>query len=187
MAKEKEPPIEVWKTIPEFQNYQISNYGRVFNILRDHHMSTSQTQFGHVKVALMSEWDHRRYTRSVAYMVAEAFVEPPDERCDTVIIKDGNLSNVVAWNLAWRSAWFAWKYARQMKVEEFPPWYHNLPIVNVMNGRRYDSIIDAGITEGLLFHDIWISCHDGVAYHPNQLIFKINEKKLRRLEISKRV
>ncbi len=79
---------EVWQTIPEFQNYQISNLGRVYNIKKDIIMRTSLTNFGHVKLTLKSDWSEERFTRSVAQLVAEAFVEPPNLMCDHIIILD---------------------------------------------------------------------------------------------------
>lgn len=172
---------ELWQTIPDFPYYQISNYGRVYNQTTGRLMRTSTTQFGHVKISLLCDWGSGRYTRSVALLVAEAFVEPPDDRCDHVMILDGNPSNVAYWNLAWRPRWFVWKYAHQLKTPQ-PSYFYNLPVVETTHGRRYNNIIEAGMTEGLLFNDIWKSTFDNVAYFPNRLVFKINRKKINRIK-----
>lgn len=163
---------ELWKRIPDFPSYEISNFGRVHNLYLDTIMKTSKTIFGHVKISLVSDWDHMRYTRSVAQLVAEAFVEPPNDFCDHVVVLDGDFSNLSAENLAWRPNWFAWKYTRQLKIIQ-PVHYQNLVVKNVRTGDRYSSIITAGMVEGLLFDDIWRSTYTGDAIFPNGGIFEI--------------
>ncbi len=166
---------EVWRVIPEFPNYQISNFGRVWNIKLEHIMRTSLTNHGHVKITLKSEWSSERHTRSVAQMVAEAFVEAPNWRCDTIIILDGDFSNIVATNLAWRPRWFSWKYTRQLKTS-IHKYYQNLPVHNITNDIYYESIVDVGITEGLLFDDIWRSTYTKAALFPQGFVFEIVER-----------
>lgn len=163
---------EEWKDIPEFTNYLISNLGRIYNVRRDVFMATSLTPFGHVKITLKSEWDGFRYTRSVAQMVAEAFVEPPEPLCDHVAILDGDFTNVAAYNLVWRPYWFVYKYTRQLKVQQ-PLHFKNLPVCNVETGVVYDSIVEAGMLEGLLFEDIWRSTYTGAALYPDGSVFEI--------------
>lgn len=166
---------EVWKTIPEFSNYQVSNLGNVYNLRFEHMMRTSCNNHGHIKITLQSEWDGKRYTRSVAQLVAEAFVEPPSFLCDHVIVLDGNFSNVVASNLAWRPECFAWKYTRQLKVPQ-PLHYRNLEVHNFVTDIYYSSIVEAGMVEGLLFEDIWRSTYTGDKTFPYYSIFEIIER-----------
>lgn len=168
MSKEK------WEQIIEFPSYSISNKGRVFNHRTNKVMRTSQTTHGHMKIALM---DHRgyRYTRSITMLVAGAFVEPPNSLCDTVVVLDGVLSNVDAFNLAWRPKWFAWRYTHQLK-ETQPGHYYNLPVFNMENGEGYNSIIEAGMKEGLLFDDIWRSTWSGVEIFPYNYTFEVVER-----------
>lgn len=168
---------ELWITIPEFPDYEISNFGRVGNIRRGHIMRTSITQFGHVKITLKSEYSDARFTRSVAQLVAEAFVEKPNPThlCDHVIILDGIFSNVAADNLAWRPRWYAWKYTHQLKIVQ-PVHYHNLIVHNITTDRYYNSIIEAGIMEGLLFDDIWRSTYRAAELFPHGYLFEIVER-----------
>lgn len=163
---------EDWKIIPEFPDYKISNYGRVYNIHRGHEMRTSLNNFGHMKISLLSLRDGQRYTRSVAQMVAEAFLEPYNFLCDHVLVKDGDFAHVSAENLTWRPRWFVWKYSHQLKTEQ-PLHYHNLQVVNVLTGDKYNSIIEAGIMEGLLFDDIWKSTYTRETFFPNIAIFEV--------------
>lgn len=166
---------ELWITIPEFSNYEISNLGRVGNISTNYIMRTSLTNHGHVKITLKSDWSNERFTRSVARMVAESFIDKPNWMCDQVIILDGDFSNVIMDNLAWRPRWYAWKYTRQLKTEQ-PLHYKNLPVHNIITDVYYNSIVEAGIREGLLFDDIWRSTYTGVPLFPNGSIFEVIER-----------
>lgn len=168
---------EVWVRIPEFPDYEISNLGRVGNIRRGHIMQTSLTNFGHVKITLKSEYSDARFTRSVATLVAEAFVDKPESNqvCDHVIILDGDFSNIVVDNLAWRPKWFAWKYTHQLKTHQ-PIYYHNLIVHNKTIDRYYDSVVDAGMMEGMLFDDIWRSTYTAAKLFPYGYTFEISER-----------
>jgi hypothetical protein len=166
---------EEWRTIREFPNYEVSNLGRVFNIRHNHLMSTSITLQGHAKITLASEWDGTRYTRSVARLVAEAFLDPPNLLCDEVILLDGDLTNLNVENLAWRPARFAWYYTRQLKTPQ-PRHYQNLAVINAMTEDEYESIVEAGMREGLLFNDIWHSTYTGQSVFPSGAVFEIIER-----------
>jgi len=165
---------EEWRIVREFPNYQISNKGRVFNSKRNQHMRTSVTPFGHVKITL-TDYDGSRHTRSVAQLVADMFVPHPNYMCDHLMVLDGDLLHVEASNLAWRPRWFAWKYTRQLKVPQ-PRQYHNLAVRNVTTGDEYESIIHAGMTEGLLFENIWRSTYTRQETYPHGSVFEIIER-----------
>ena len=165
---------EEWRTIFEFPNYQISSLGRVYNIRRDRLMSVSCTNHGHAKIKL-TDFDGTQHTRSVALLVASSFVEAPNLLCDQVIMLDGDLTNLDAQNLAWRPQWFAWRYTRQLK-EDQPVYYHNLNVVNLNEEVSYNSIVEAGVTEGLLFDDIWRSTYQRSQVFPHGHVFEIVER-----------
>lgn len=166
---------EEWRDIPQFSNYQVSNLGRIYNLYRDQFMRTSFTTFGHMKITLRANYSSLRYTRSVAQLVAEAFVEPPNALCDAVVVLDGDYANVSAENLVWRPSWYSWKYTRQLKRQQ-PIYYRNLPVVNTRTGNEYDSIVEAGMHEGLLFDDIWRSTYTAAPIFPYGDTFKILDR-----------
>lgn len=149
---------EIWAFIPDFPLYSISTHGRVLNNRTSRILSTSTTSFGHVKVKLRPPQGVAR-TMSVPLLVAKAFLEPPDPRCDNVILLDGNLQNVHVDNLGLRPRWFAWKYTRQLHVEHHQP-YHTMPIYCEDTDRWYSSTIECGMEHGLLFRDIFNSAWD---------------------------
>lgn len=166
---------EEWRPIPEFPHYQISNYGQVYNTRTQSVMRTSLNNYGHVKITLKSWRTSERFTRQVSLLVAEAFVEPPNWMCDSVIILDGDFSNVVATNLAWRPKWYAWKYTHQLKVQQ-PLHYRNLIIYNEDLDFHYNSIVDAGMIEGLLFDDIWRSTYTGAEIFPYGHVYSVVDR-----------
>lgn len=160
-----------WVTVREFPNYEISDRGEIFNTKTRQPMRTSRNNHGHVKITL-TDWEGVRHTRSVAQMVAEVFVKSPNFMCDNVMVLDGDLTNVCADNLAWRPRGFVWEYSRQLKIPQ-PPEYRELPVRNVIMNFDYDSIVEAGMTEGLLFKDIWRSTYSGCETFPHGSIFEI--------------
>jgi hypothetical protein len=165
------PIEEEWKDIPEFPGYAVSSFGRIWNKYRNREVAVNQTNWGHVKVCFTD----RRLTRSVAVLVAEAFVEPPDELSDCVVLLDGNLNNIRADNIVWRPRQYAWRYARQVRTQQ-PLHYRNLPVVNLDLHVEYDSIIQAGMTEGVLFDDIWESTFMGRRPYPYHHKYRILER-----------
>lgn len=163
--------MEEWRTIEEFPRYEVSDLGNIYNSKYKMTMRPSFTPFGHLKITLTDDYG-RRHTRSVPLLVAEAFLEPPNLISDALIVKDGDFTNPSADNLAWRPQRFAWKYTRQMK-EAQPVHYQNLMVENVLTGDTYQNIIDAGMTEGLLFDDIWRSTYTRSKCFPTGAVFEV--------------
>lgn len=163
---------EIWEEIPEFPDYQISSFGRVFHTSTGKYMTPSPMMSGHLKVSFTRE----RITRSVALLVAEAFIEPPDARSNCVVIKNGDLSNVAAYNLCWRPRYFSWLYRRQFPVEEQPLHFKNLRVRNLNLHVDYPCVVDCGIAEGVLFQDIWDSTYLGRLPYPFHHKYKITER-----------
>jgi NUMOD4 motif len=165
---------EVWVPVKGYPDYQISNFGRIYNRRTGREVSVSPTFSGHLKVNLFTG-PGERSSRSVARLVAEAFIRPPNKLCDSVIVLNGNLSDVRAKNLMWRPRWYVWKYSRQLK-EDQPEQYQNLPIRNLLTGDKYLSIIEAGMNEGLLFADIWRSATTGNFVFPYSVAFEFIDR-----------
>ncbi len=155
---------EQWKEIEGFPRYQVSSEGRIYNKATNRYMATSTNQYGAPKISLMTE-SGGRHDRSVATLIANAFVEKEHPLCDRVLFLNGDRSDLRAENLAWRPRWFVWKYTHQLNVPQ-PAWHRNLPVVNQDTGARYENIIEAGKAEGLLFEQIWHSTYSGGPVYP---------------------
>lgn len=103
--------MEQWKTIETFDNYEVSDEGRIRNV------STGRVirQQKHPRTGLPMVPIYRggkQYTRNVHRLVAEAFLDEPPENCVPIHI-DGDRSNCHADNLEWRSL----SYARELTQE----------------------------------------------------------------------
>lgn len=168
---------EQWREIRDFPGYSVSNHGRIYTERygEGRFIQPSPNNFGHIRVGLVSEWDGKRYTRSVAVLVAQAFVEAPNLWSDHVIILDGVLSNVRSDNLAWRTESAAYQYARQLKQAQ-PVYFQNLAVTNLDRNIEYDCIVQAGMCEGLLFKDIWRSTYSGSRVPPYGHVFEVTER-----------
>lgn len=144
---------ETWALILGFPRYRVSNYGRVWNDFFNMQMRPSK--MGPQRSWKISLIDHEGNRQSLVLvsLVAQAFVEPPNEKSTVVIQLDGDMDNVAAKNLVWRTPRQAWLYARQMRTPPHTFW-ETLRIRNVNTGVEYESITHCGIVEGLIFQEI---------------------------------
>lgn len=145
--------MENWVTIEEFPQYSVSDRGQVRNDITGRMMVLSANQLGIVYVGLMA--DGFQYKRSVAKLVAEAFVERENEHHDTPMYLDGNRRNIQPENVIYRPRWYAVKYMRQFKTPFHSP--ITKPIVATDSGEVYDNSWEATISLGLLEQEVVFS------------------------------
>jgi len=144
---------ERWHPIEEFQGYLVSDQGFIYSEKTTQQLLMSQNLSGIVKVNLMK--NGQIHTRSVKVLVASEFVPLPPGGGFTPINLDGDQTNNHYLNLTWRPRWFAWKYTRQFN-EPIPVEY-NIRILNEQTGVVYDTVMAAGIDEGVLWEYIYQS------------------------------
>lgn len=164
---------EEWSDLREFPRYMVSSEGRVYNKNTGRYMRISPNNYGHPKISLLTEHGTRE-TRSVAMLVAQAFIKKPNILCDRLIYLNGDLSDYRAVNLAWRPRGFGWQYSRQVRAEQ-PAYYRNLSVINTTTGVRYKNIVEAGMAEGLLFDHIWHSTYTGNPIFPNGSVWVVDK------------
>lgn len=145
-----------WARIEEFPDYSVSNTGKIRNDRTDRIMALQRNQRGALYVGLVR--DCMQSKRSVALLVAEAFMEPPEPTTfNTVIHLDGNFENCHVDNLMWRPRWFAVKYHRQFKP--FDPSGPHPAISSRIQDRKtgviYRNSMDAAMSCGLLDKEIF--------------------------------
>jgi hypothetical protein len=143
--------VERGVTIPKFLNYEITNWGRVFNKRTGRQMVLSPTLQGDLTVGLTR--NRIQYRRSVKVLVARSFVRGENEIFNTPIQLDGDKYNLHAENIVWRPRWFAWDYGRQFN-DEMPSWFFRGPILDVENNIEYEHVLEAAIANGSLCKDI---------------------------------
>ena len=123
---------EVWKEIKDFENYAISNYGRVFNLRKkDFKKFSANNFFNYGKRATKS----RKYLsvklynkdnichRVVHKLVAEAFVTNDDPEHKIYVDHiDNDPKNNMAVNLRWVSPGVNTEFARTDELQKYNRW-----------------------------------------------------------------
>lgn len=146
--------IEEFRDIDEFPEYGVSNLGNVVSDYTGRILRPSSNQLGIYSVGISK--DHVQYRRSVAVLVANAFLpKPASPHFDTPIHRDGDKSNCRADNLIYRPRWFAVKYHQQFTNQN--PIYIPRPIYEVKTGLVFDTSWDAARHYGLLDKDIFLA------------------------------
>jgi HNH endonuclease len=153
-----------WVEIEGFYNYEINRIGDVRHInykltRRDgepvrkdtNPVKPSMNQYGVVQIGLYYEGKTNR--RSVAVLVAKAFLEPPRwPHYNTVIHLDGDKENCEADNLAWRPRRYAINYHRQF--EHVHSSFLEFPVEIIETGEIFDRSIDCCMKYGVLAEEL---------------------------------
>ncbi|QEQ93944.1 HNH endonuclease [Streptomyces phage Kardashian] len=147
---------EEWREIGLFPGYSVSDAGSVRNDETDRRLIPQVNQHGIVHVGLTK--GRVQYRRSLAIIVAEAFIVRPSFTFDTPINLDGDRRNNRADNLMWRPRWHAKKYFQQFK--------QGAPCIvrkvqNVETGEVFENSWSAATTLGAIDRDIAYSVVSG--------------------------
>lgn len=163
-------PREDWKDIPEFPLYAVSDQGRIMNVMYDRIKVLSRNRAGILHVIMMRD-DQTTARRSVAHLVAEAFLDPPQRDDFTTIIHlDGDRMNCGADNLMWRPRWFAIRYHKQFSTDSRRGFRE--PIEDVATGETFDNSWQAALKYGLIDYDIMISTLNRTYCFPTGQVFR---------------
>lgn len=107
--------IERWMVIPSFEDYSVSSDGRVRNEITGRVLVQQRNQLGVTFVGLVR--GRQQFSRSVAPLVAEAFLPEPEHHSWTTPINlNGDRSYNAKSNLLWRPLWFARKFHHQFQL-----------------------------------------------------------------------
>ncbi len=130
---------EIWESIVNFPNYEVSDQGRILNIRRQALISTPLNRVtGYLQVSLWQNGQAKR--TSVHRTVAIAFLGEPFYNADVNHI-DGNKINNCIWNLEWLSRGDNHRHAYRTQLRA--PVRNNMrPIrCNELN-EEFESIVD---------------------------------------------
>lgn len=144
---------EEWRQINEFRAYSVSDRGRIRNDITDRIMVLSPNQTGIVYVGLMH--NGVQYKRSVARLVAEAFIDSPNSNHDTPMFLDGDRNNLATDNVVYRPRWYAINYMRQFEERFHSP--ISYPLREIASGDVYDNSWHASTHNGLLEKEVVFS------------------------------
>jgi hypothetical protein len=158
--------MEQWHTIPGFLGYSVSNLGHVRNDDTGRFLSIRRNQSGVCYVGMQKGL--RQYRRSVAKLVAERFVSPPDavprNESDQPLHLDDDQMNNRADNLVWRPRWFVVSYTLQMnRGPQFPKLGE---IIDTWNQEVYENPWAACVKFGLLETDLVLSITNRTYVYP---------------------
>lgn len=163
--------LEKWKIIRGFENYSVSNEGRVRRNSTGRILAYTPNQYGVVCVGLVR--DYKQYNRSVPLLVAKAFVPRPVGPFNTPINLNGDRHDNRVENLVWRPRWFAVDYNRQFRF----PFRH--PILNPIRDRKtgyiYPNSFVVAQEFGLLEEDLVYSILNRTVTWPTYQQFEVVE------------
>jgi hypothetical protein len=90
---------EIWKSISNFENYEVSTFGNVRSIKHiNKNLKPFSNEKGYLYVSLMN--NNKRYTRSIHILEATEFIPNPENK-PTVNHNDGIKTNNYINNLEW--------------------------------------------------------------------------------------
>lgn len=160
--------MEEWSLIREFPGYSVSDCGRVRNDEQNRMMAICFNLGGTAHVGLTK--NKKQHKRSVALLVARAFLRPAeDPRFDTPIHLDGDSRNNHAENLMWRPRWYAIRYQHQFTMA---PQGFSVPIFETHTGEKFENSWEAATKYGLIDRDIMLAVINKTFVWPTYQFFK---------------
>lgn len=113
---------EIWKDIPDFSNYQISNFGKVrrYNKASEYdkripkftYLKPQKVKRGYLQVSLCK--NGKQYKKTIHRLVALLFIPNPNN-LPQINHKDENPSNNVVSNLEWCDNWYNCHYGNHIE------------------------------------------------------------------------
>lgn len=161
---------QTWVQIQDFPRYSVSNYGLVQNLDTGRIMKQCMNTHGIPIVGLMR--NGVQHKRSVPVLVAERFLDEPDEdytNATPINLNGDPLDNTVD-NLAWRPRWFAYNYARQFKCVRYG---FNARVQELESYRIFPNSWTAAQTYGLLDRDVVRAIRECDVVWPTRQLFRI--------------
>lgn len=152
-----------WRPVPGFPKYCVNALGQVRHIRTERIVTPQLTKQGVAYVSLVRETSHQ-YKRSLALLVARAFIPQPSVQFDTPITLNGDRLDCSVENLMWRPRWFALQYHRQFRERYFHPIL--VPIRDLDTGCIFRDGLDACSTLGLLERDLHLSIENHTVAFP---------------------
>lgn len=163
---------ERWKQIENFEDYEVSNLGRIRSSKFGWILALNENQSGLIQVGLMRDGEQKH--RSVPLLVAKAFIPQPSGPFDTPINLDGDRHNNCVDNLVWRPRWFAVKYNHQFRYlydESI-----DVPLEDLKTGEITIGSLATAKRYGLLEKDLILSILNNTYVWPTYQQFRIVEE-----------
>lgn len=160
--------MDDWVSIEGFPNYSVNSLGQVRQDRFDRLMVPHMNQTEVVYVSLNRE--NRQFQRSLALIVAKAFLPPPPPPFNTPIHLNGDRWDCAIDNLMWRPRWFAIRYHRQFRDP------YERPVKAPLRARGekevFQDSFSAACRYGLLERDVVMSVEYNTYAWPTYQIFE---------------
>lgn len=162
-----------WRPIEGFDGYSVSRNGDIRNDFNGYLLKRYILQNRDFPVVGLMRRG-KQYKRSVALIVANAFLEPHKlDTFDTPICLDGDRMNCHVNNLTWRPRWFAVMYNRQF-IEPYS--YHiDRYVREKESGVTFLDSFEAAKWFGVLEKDLVLSIAERTYTWPVYLFFEVVE------------
>lgn len=143
--------MERWGAIKGFENYSVSDLGRVKNNDTGRILTILANQYGTPYVGLTR--GKKQHRRSLSLLVGNTFVPKLSGRddFDELIHRDNDRTNNRADNLLWRPHWFVVKWWIQANRGKFGS---DNPVVEIKKHEIYQNTWEASLAFGLLEKDL---------------------------------
>ena len=159
---------EIWKTVDDFPNYEVSNLGNVRNKKTGHFMKQTIGREGSYLGVYLSN-NGKENTQRVHRLVAEAFLgKHPGLMVNHI---DGNKLNNHLDNLEWCTAKENNNHAIKIGLNK-PGAYQKRPIRIVETGEIFDGVVECAEAVGGDFRNVYRSLNSEPHYAVNGLHFE---------------
>jgi len=167
-----------WKSIKEFDNFEVSNTGIVRNKNTKREKGQSVNERGYKRVTFYK--NNKNINKYIHRLVAEAFIPNPENK-PTVNHEDGNKNNNCVDNLSWATYSEQMQHALKVgliKIGEESPCYNKkmsdevrkkMKISRNKNKSIYNKRINQYDMEGNFIKE-WESINDAIRYYNNKAI-----------------
>lgn len=154
-----------WRDVRGFPDYAINEYGEIMNEWSGRVLHARPNNQGFMMVNLIR--NKKSSTRSVAMLVAEAFLDSPrNEAYNSIIHLNGDRSDCRAINLMWRPRWFSIRYHKMF--EELPT---RVSVWIPETGETFSSLRELCTTYGLIENYTYTDMNNGMGmFHYGFLI-----------------
>lgn len=95
-------PGEIWREIPEYKDYEISNYGRVISELKNTPRILAKNIICNRYRVRLYKRENLSKSESVGRLVASIFIREPKEN-EVLFYRDGNPLNDHVSNIGWKT------------------------------------------------------------------------------------
>ncbi len=137
----------MWKTIEDYPNYDVSNFGNIRNNKTNYLLKLQKNYSGYMKISLVSSNNKERKTCIVHRLVAKAFIPNFDNK-PTVNHIDKNKANNIVSNLEWATMSEQNYHSVLTSKKERPLIYKPIYRIDLVSGiiiEEYKSIKEAAL------------------------------------------